>query len=78
MKTPNGEIELKGILEKIDGVSNVKPYGLVNNWGCMFEKNGKRHDLRRWANCYGADLGFGIEATCSHDFEEILKAVKEL
>ena len=78
MKTPNGEIELKGILEKIDGVSNVKPYGLVNNWGCMFEKNGKRHDLRRWANCYGADHGFGIEATYSNDFEKIIEAVKAL
>ena len=55
------EDNLKEELEKIDGVKNVEYYGLVNNYGYTLEKNGKQFDIRRWVNCYGADLKWGIE-----------------
>ena len=49
------------ILEAVAGVKKVEPYSLINNWGVRFTKNGKSYDLRRWVNCYGCDLGWGID-----------------
>lgn len=62
------EIEEK--LKAIEGVSNVKYYALVSNWGWTFEKNGKHYDLRRWENCYGEDLGWQVFGTKSEEDTE--------
>ena len=55
--------DLEKALKAIEGVTNVKPYYLINNWGWTFEKGGKHYDLRRWVNCYGADLGYQVFGT---------------
>ena len=57
------ESNLEMLLDNIEGVTEVKPYSLVNNWGCTFVKNGKHYDVRRWVNCYGADLGYQLFGT---------------
>ena len=36
------------------GAQDIKGYCLVNNYGYVFEKDGRRYDARFWANCYGA------------------------
>lgn len=59
---PNDAYELAELLNNIKGISEVKPYTLINNWGCTFIKNGEKHDMRRWINCYGVDAGW----SCSH------------
>lgn len=50
-------------LKAIEGVEDVKSYTLVNNYGFTFVKNGKHYDIRRWKNCYGADLGWQVFGT---------------
>lgn len=40
------------------GCENVKGYTLISNYGYAFTKNGKRYDLRYWANCYGIALDY--------------------
>ena len=82
------ESNLEMLLDNIEGVTDVKPYSLVNNWGCTFMKNDKHYDVRRWVNCYGVDLGyqlFGTKAeedthhfTPSKDLDVVLKQVKEM
>lgn len=46
-------MKAKEIIEQV-GVQNLKGYCLVNNYGYIFEKEGRRYDARFWANCYGA------------------------
>ena len=74
------EIEEK--LKSIKGVSNVKYYTLVDNWGWTFEKNGLHYDLRRWVNCYGVDLGFGVFGTKAeedtHHFDTVASIAEAL
>lgn len=70
------EYELAKALEKIKGVSEVKPYGLINNWGCYFKKGEKNYDLRRWANCYGVDCGFSLTGHgYANTAEELIEAI---
>lgn len=79
---------LEILLNNIEGVTDVKPYTLVNNWGCTFVKNGKHYDVRRWINCYGVDLGYQLFGTKaeedihhfapSEDMLVVLKQVKEM
>ena len=64
--------EIIEALEQIDGVTDIKCYCLINNYGATFMKNGKKHDLRRWANCYGVDCGWDGGRT----FEEAIEAIK--
>ena len=52
--------EITTALEAIEGVTDIKTYTLVNNYGAYFKKDGVKFDLRRWANCYGADCGWGV------------------
>lgn len=52
--------EIIADLSNIQRVENIKTYTLVNNYGADFTKDGVKFDLRRWANCYGADCGWGV------------------
>lgn len=58
--------EIRNDLSKIQGVENIEIYYLVNNYGATFTKNGVKFDLRRWANCYGVDLGWGVDIIQGH------------
>lgn len=74
--------EIEERLKSIKGVSNVKYYTLVYNWGWTFEKNGLHYDLRRWVNCYGVDLGFGVFGTKAeedtHHFDTVASIAEAL
>lgn len=52
--------ELIETLKTDKAISDIKPYTLINNYGVTFTKNGKKYDIRRWANLYGANMGWGI------------------
>lgn len=52
-----GENAFEEALSKIEGVSDVVGYTLVNNYGWAFKKNGHKYDVRFWANCYGVYIG---------------------
>ena len=73
--------ELTADLTSIEGVTDIKLYTLVNNYGATFTKDGVKCDLRRWANCYGADCGWGVSV---HDhkglggktYDECIKFIK--
>ena len=41
---------------KNHGGEDVKGYILVNNFGYIFDHEGRTYDARFWANCYGASL----------------------
>lgn len=77
--------EIYNALQAIKGVEDVKPYTLINNYGWTFTKNGKHYDLRRWVNCYGADLGWQVFGTKAeedtHGFDHVEKveyAIEEI
>lgn len=55
----NKKMNAREIIEKHGG-KIVESYMLVNNWGHIVEYNGATYDVRRWANCYGADCGWGV------------------
>lgn len=59
--------ELEKKLSGLEGLSEIKHYTLVNNYGCTFVKNGKHYDLRRWINCYGVDLGWQVFGTKANE-----------
>lgn len=42
-------------LEKF-GAKDIKGYCLISNYGYHFDLDGKRYDVRYWANCYGVAL----------------------
>lgn len=39
-----------------NGATNIEEYSLVNNYGFVFDLDGKKYDARFWANCYGTAL----------------------
>lgn len=48
----------KQVLESLKnlGAENIESYFLINNYGYDFEYEGRKYDIRYWANCYGAAL----------------------
>ena len=38
----------------------TKSYSLISNWGYTVTHKGSTYDVRRWANCYGSDCGWGV------------------
>lgn len=50
-------MDAKQIISKHGG-KVVESYMLINNWGYVVEYHGTRYDVRRWANCYGSDIGW--------------------
>lgn len=74
--------ELTADLTSIEGVTDIKLYTLVNNYGAEFMKDGSHFDLRRWANCYGADLKWGVSVTgcrgiSNESYENCISFIKE-
>ena len=55
----NKKMNAKEIIKKHGG-QIVGSYMLVNNWGYDVKYNGTEYDVRRWANCYGSDCGWGV------------------
>lgn len=46
---------------KKHGGKIVDEYSLINNWGyIVMIPDGTQYDVRRWANCYGSDCGWGV------------------
>lgn len=70
--------EILNDLSLINGVSEVEYYTLINNYGATFKKNGKKYDLRRWANCYGVDCGWGVFGYSGDDYNEAIEAIKKI
>lgn len=50
--------EFKEKIRRVKGVSEVKEYSLVSNYGVTFKKGGYSFDIRYWANCYGVALNY--------------------
>lgn len=63
------------LLQNIKNIKNIKSYTLINNYGWTFTKNGKKHDLERVANMYGADLGWSLDGTYDLTLIEALVAI---
>lgn len=73
---PVTSTELAKVLQSIDEVSNIEPYDLVNNYGCYFIKNGEKHDMRRWLNCYGVDAGWSVTHCKGNSYQECIDYIK--
>ena len=56
------------------GYVDIRYYSLISNYGYTFkDKKGKLHDLRFWANCYGASPNrWGC------DIEEVEQAANDI
>lgn len=64
---------IKQMLEE-QGMVDIEYYSLINNYGYTFkDKEGKTHDLRFMANCYGA-----CPNKWSCDIKEIEKLANEI
>lgn len=69
-------------LSGIKSVEDIKQYCLINNYGATFTKGGIKFDLRRWANCYGADMGWGVsvhghKGFFSNKYDECINFIAE-
>lgn len=75
--------EITTALEAIEGVTDIKTYTLINNYGAYFKKDGVKFDLRRWANCYGTDIGWGVSITgnykglTTYKFDDAIQFIKD-
>lgn len=74
---PQDEYEVAELLQAIEGVTEIEPYCLINNYGCYFTKNKKRFDIRRWLNCYGVDAGWSVQGTKDNTLDACIQAIKE-
>lgn len=65
------------ILKK-HGAEDIRPYELVNNYGFLFTKDGKRYDARYWANCYGCPLNcWVVDEMPNNEHKEIEKELNK-
>lgn len=62
---------------KRHGGEVVKGYELISNWGYTVMYKGTRYDVRRWANCYGSDCGWGVHHIDGEDDAEWRQALRK-
>lgn len=72
------EQEAQQIIFAMKDTEDVSSYTLVNNWGVRFTKKGVKHDLRRWCNMYGADLGWGLDGKFGLTFGQAIDYIIDL
>lgn len=70
--------EAEEILRNMKDVKDIEPYTLIYNYGWTFTKHGKKHDLERIANMYGADLGWSLDGTYELTLLEALVLIAQL
>lgn len=66
-------MEIEEFMERISqikGVSEVRRYTLVNNYGVSFRKGGYTFDARFMANCYGAELNYWVLFACDKFYKD--------
>ena len=56
---------------KKHGGKVIDHYSLISNWGyIVMREDATYYDVRRWANCYGSDIGWGVDFMASRGGEE--------